>query len=81
MSKLKELTGKDQAPCLVVGGKPILESDDITKHLVTNRDNIQPEGLRRYPNNRRLQPNPTENPPRYINSHTLICTHQLTRSQ
>lgn len=34
-AKLKELTGKEQAPCLVVDGKPMLESDDITKHLVT----------------------------------------------
>ncbi len=35
MAKLKELSGGAKAPCLVVDGKPMLESDDITKHLVT----------------------------------------------
>jgi len=35
MATLEKLTGKQQAPCLVVDGKPILESDDIVQHLVT----------------------------------------------
>ena len=34
MAELEKLTGKQQAPCLVVDGKPILESDDIVRHLV-----------------------------------------------
>jgi glutaredoxin-related protein len=33
MSKLKELTDKETAPCLVVGGEPLLEVDDIVLKL------------------------------------------------
>lgn len=32
---LRELTGKEQAPCLVVDGKPLLESADIIGRLVS----------------------------------------------
>ena len=35
MARLRELTGKEQAPCLVIGGEPLLESADIIKHLVS----------------------------------------------
>lgn len=35
MARLKELTGKEQAPCLVSGGQAMLESADIVRHLVT----------------------------------------------
>ena len=40
MARLKELTGKEQAPCLVVGGEPLLESADIIKHLVSRATNL-----------------------------------------
>jgi len=33
MEELKKLTGKTQVPCLVVEGRPMLESDDITRYL------------------------------------------------
>lgn len=36
MTALRELTGKEQAPCLVLNGKPMLESRDIIRHLVTS---------------------------------------------
>ena len=35
MARLQELTGKQQAPCLVVGDKPLLESAEIIAHLVS----------------------------------------------
>lgn len=35
LEKLKQLSGSGQAPCLQVGGKPMLESADIIRHLVT----------------------------------------------
>jgi glutaredoxin-related protein len=35
MDKLRSLTGKEQAPCLVANGKPLLESADIIRYLVT----------------------------------------------
>ena len=35
MARLRELTGKEQAPCLVVDGEPMLESQDIIRYLVT----------------------------------------------
>ena len=35
MAELQQLTGKAQAPCLVVGGLPMLESADINRYLVT----------------------------------------------
>jgi hypothetical protein len=35
LAKLRDLTGKEQAPCLVIDGKPMLESADIVQHLVT----------------------------------------------
>ncbi len=34
--KLAELTGKSQVPCLVVDGKPMLESGDIVQWLQQN---------------------------------------------
>jgi len=34
--RLAELTGKSQVPCLVVDGKPLLESDAIVKWLQQN---------------------------------------------
>ena len=40
LAGLKELTGKEQAPCLVVGGEAIQESADIVKHLVSRATNI-----------------------------------------
>lgn len=38
--KLEELTDDHQVPCLVVDGKPILESDDIIDWLEDHRDRI-----------------------------------------
>ena len=35
LAELRELTGKEQAPCLVIDGKPLLESNDIIAELVT----------------------------------------------
>jgi glutaredoxin 3 len=35
-AKLEELTGDDQVPCLVIDGKPMLESDDIIEWLGAN---------------------------------------------
>lgn len=35
MGKLKEATGKEQVPCLVSGGQPLLEAADIVRHLTT----------------------------------------------
>ncbi len=35
MAELRERTGKEQAPCLIAGGTPLLESGDIIRHLVT----------------------------------------------
>jgi len=32
--ELVKLAGNDQAPCLIIGGKPVHEADDIVKHLV-----------------------------------------------
>jgi hypothetical protein len=40
MDQLKSLTGKDQAPCLVVGGKPMHEADDIVRYLATHATDI-----------------------------------------
>ncbi len=37
---LVKIAGKDQAPCLVVGGKPIQESKEIIRHLVTGATDI-----------------------------------------
>ena len=34
--KLAELTGKSQVPCLVIDGKPMLESRDIVQWLQQN---------------------------------------------
>lgn len=34
-ARLKELTGSEQSPCLVVDGKAIQESADIVRHLTT----------------------------------------------
>ena len=35
-SKLQSMTGKTQVPCLVVDGKPMLESGDIIQWLEQN---------------------------------------------
>lgn len=35
LEELRKASGKEQVPCLVVGGKPMLESGEITKHLVS----------------------------------------------
>ena len=40
MARLRELTGKEQAPCLVIGGEPLLESADIIKHLVSRTTSL-----------------------------------------
>lgn len=34
--RLESLTGKTQVPCLVVDGKPILESEDIMRWMEEN---------------------------------------------
>ena len=39
--KLAELTGKSQVPCLVVDGKPMLESGDIVQWLQQNLTGAQ----------------------------------------
>lgn len=36
LDALMNLTGKEQVPCLVVDGEPILESDDIVRWLDVN---------------------------------------------
>ncbi len=36
LTSLKEMTGKTQVPCLVIDGKPMLESDDIIQWLQAN---------------------------------------------
>lgn len=41
LKKLKELTGKTQVPCLVVDGKPMLESEDIVRWLERNQASSQ----------------------------------------
>jgi glutaredoxin len=33
LEELKKLTGKTQVPCLVIDGKPMLESEDIVRWL------------------------------------------------
>ncbi len=38
--ELKELTGKEQAPCLVIEGKPLLESQDIIQRLVNSHTGL-----------------------------------------
>ncbi len=35
-SELVKLSGDDQVPCLVVDGRPMLESDDIVRFLKSN---------------------------------------------
>ena len=35
-AKLDELTGGSQVPCLVINGKPMLESSEIVQWLQTN---------------------------------------------
>ena len=40
-TKLAELTGQSQVPCLVVDGKPMLESAEIVQWLQTNLVNSQ----------------------------------------
>jgi hypothetical protein len=38
--ELMKIAGKDQAPCLVIGGKPIHEGNVIIQHLVTGATDI-----------------------------------------
>jgi hypothetical protein len=38
--QLVKIAGKDQAPCLVRGGKPIHENKEIIRHLVTGATDI-----------------------------------------
>ena len=40
LDQLNSLTGKDQAPCLVVDGKPMLEADDIVRYFATHATDI-----------------------------------------
>ena len=40
MAELEKLTGKQQAPCLVGGDKPMLESAEIISHLVSRATSI-----------------------------------------
>jgi hypothetical protein len=40
MRELVELTDKDQAPCLMVAGKPIQESDEIVAYLVNGTASV-----------------------------------------
>ena len=40
MAQLNSLTGKDQAPCLVVDGKPMPEADDIVRYLASHATDI-----------------------------------------
>ena len=37
MAELLDISGQEKAPCLVVDGKAMLESQDIVKHLVSTR--------------------------------------------
>jgi len=39
-SELEKLTGKDQAPCLVVQGKAMHEADEIVRYLVAGATNL-----------------------------------------
>jgi glutaredoxin len=39
--KLSQLTGKSQVPCLVINGKPMLESGDIVQWLQQNLTGAQ----------------------------------------
>lgn len=40
MAELEGLTSKQQAPCLVVDGEPLLESEDIIRELVTRKTGL-----------------------------------------
>jgi len=40
MDQLKSLTGKDQAPCLVVDGKPMHEADNIVRYFAAHATDI-----------------------------------------
>lgn len=42
MALLTQLTGKQQAPCLVTSAGPMLESKDIIRHLVTRTTGLWP---------------------------------------
>ena len=39
--ELMKVAGREQAPCLVVGGKPMHESKEVIRHLVTCATDIQ----------------------------------------
>jgi glutaredoxin 3 len=43
--ELIKIVGKNQVPCLIVDGYPMLESDDIIKYLDTNRDKWNNAGI------------------------------------
>ena len=40
MDQLNKLTGKDQAPCLVVDGKPMPEADDIVRYFASHASDM-----------------------------------------
>jgi glutaredoxin-related protein len=42
LAELERLTGKKTAPCLVVAGEPLFESQDIIRHLVTSVTGLWP---------------------------------------
>jgi hypothetical protein len=39
-AEMVKLSGQDKAPCLMVDGKPLLEADEIVKHLVNGSTNL-----------------------------------------
>lgn len=41
MEELRGLTGKEQAPCLIAGGKPMFESAEIVRLLVTQAASLR----------------------------------------
>ena len=40
LDEMKKLSNQDKAPCMIVDGKPLLEADDIIKHLVAGATNL-----------------------------------------
>ena len=42
LQELREMTGKEQAPCLMVDGESMFESTDIVRHLVTQATGLWP---------------------------------------
>ncbi len=41
MARLQDLTGREQVPCLVINGQPLLESDDIIAWLKLNMESMR----------------------------------------